>query len=73
MTLSDWLEREGLTLRAAEKRFGGRMTFSAIGALANGTRNPQWDSLLLILKVTKGAVTPNDFVPKGKWPREARA
>jgi hypothetical protein len=71
MKLSEWLEQEGLTLRAAEKRFRRKLTFGAIAHLANGTRNPEWETLLLILHTTKGQVTPNDFVKK--WPKGAKA
>ena len=73
MTLSELLKQEGLSLRAAEKRFRRRLTYGAIGLLANGDRNPEWATLLLILRVTKGAVTPNDFLRAKDWPKEKRA
>jgi hypothetical protein len=70
MKFSEWLTKEDLTYRAAEKRSKGKLTDAAIWRLANGTRSPSWASLMVILTMTKGEVTPNDFVQR--WPGGAK-
>lgn len=59
MKLRAWLSREGLTA----EQFGLQVDASvhAVNAWCQGTRRPSKSKMPLIIRVTGGAVQPNDF------------
>jgi DNA-binding transcriptional regulator YiaG len=63
MKLRAWLDRENVTAEA----FGQRVDSSAhtVHAWCQGTRRPSKSKMPLIVRETRGAVTPNDFFDIG--------
>ena len=59
MTLQDWREGEGLTRAALAEKIGG--TAESVRRYEKGLRVPDRETMPLIVEVTSGAVTPNDF------------
>lgn len=62
MTLSDYKERNGLSLTELAKRLGRPV--STVHSWLAGTRRPDWESVADIQHATGGLVTANDFVPQ---------
>jgi transcriptional regulator with XRE-family HTH domain len=61
MKLSDYMSLRGLTDEALAKSVG--VDRSAVTKWRRETMRPDWPSLAKLAEVTKGAVTPNDFLP----------
>lgn len=62
MTLKEWREKEGLTLRAAGERLGWSHVY--VYQLELGRSSPQMRTIDRIERLTGGAVTRLD------WPKE---
>lgn len=59
MTLSQWIEREGISLSEFGSRIG--RTAEAVRRYCNGDRIPDRETMPVIVRETRGEVTPNDF------------
>ena len=62
MTLRAFMAMKGLTVEEMGRMLG--VSHVSVSRYRNGLRRPEWDILARIIKVTQGAVTPNDFLPK---------
>lgn len=60
MQLRDYLQLEGETARQFSKRIG--VTIHAIRKWVRGERVPRPRTMVKIRKLTKGAVTPDDWM-----------
>lgn len=60
MTLTEWRERENLTMQQAADRLG--LSQPSISRLESGKQRPDWGTLETLREKTGGAVTPNDFL-----------
>lgn len=63
MKLAEYLSDNGLTQTAFAAKIEAAQV--EISRFATGDRLPPWHKMLKIYKATKGAVTPNDFLPEG--------
>lgn len=61
MTLSEYREREKLTLAALAERVG--MPLTTVHGYLTGKRQPEPDKCLQISKATNGEVSPSDLRP----------
>lgn len=61
MTLSEYRDREKLTLAALAERVG--MPLTTVHGYVTGKRQPEPDKCLQISRSTNGAVTPADLRP----------
>jgi transcriptional regulator with XRE-family HTH domain len=61
MKLSDWLRQEGMTQAVFGERIGSDQ--ANVSRWITGHHTPSLATLLKIMKVTKGAVTAEDFDP----------
>lgn len=68
MKLSEWMERERITAAQFSARIG--VSRDAVHKWMQGQRVPRSEPLKRIYNLTRGTVTPSDFVDlgaKGKW------
>lgn len=62
MTLNAYRALRGLTIRELAAELG--KPFSTVAHWCGGNRRPDWADIPNIERVTNGAVTANDFVPR---------
>lgn len=60
MTLTQFLSSHGIADAAFAESIG--VSRQALHRYKRGERRPEWDVLERIVRVTEGAVTPNDFI-----------
>lgn len=69
MTLREWMQLTGTNDRALADEIG--VAKSIVTRYRNGLLRPGWPVLDEIVRVTRGAVMPNDFLsasPNLSWP-----
>jgi transcriptional regulator with XRE-family HTH domain len=62
MTFSDWMSLTGKTDAEVAKHLG--VDRVSVTRYRLGSRIPDWDVMPRIVELTRGAVTPNDFMPR---------
>ena len=70
MTLEDYMRANGLSDRAMGKLIG--VSHSIVVRYRNGVLRPSWDVMDEILRVTGGAVRPDDFISIIRGPLRLR-
>lgn len=67
MTLADYLKNQGETMYSFAKKMG--LTYPAVWNWVNDGAIPDPENMRKIAQLTKGAVTPNDWIPIApeKW------
>lgn len=63
MKLAEYLSLSGLSDAQFANLIGRDRT--SVSRLRRGETRPDWDTMQEIARHTKGAVTPNDFLPPG--------